>query len=203
MTSLSRYEKAMTSLSHSRQKAEGGNRRDSFYIHRRKLVTDKIIPIYQYKTSMYLVKPSEDRKEQKESQFKWAARSPLHQNHDVMDDGIKVVAGSRENVNRLVARKHHTASKHSCSHVKEDDNSYSNCSFIFDTYSINLCLGYQLFIICPLIPLYFSKKLHRYSSIYLPNVWTLPSESCLPFCLVQEYSYLCGQGGDVTYTILL
>ena len=40
-----------------------------------------------------------------------------------MDDGIKVVAGSRENVNRLVARKHHTASKHSCSHVKEDDNS--------------------------------------------------------------------------------
>ena len=79
MTSLSRYEKAMTSLSHSRQKAEGGNRRDSFYIHRRKLVTDKIIPIYQYKTSMYSVKPSEDRKEQKESQFKWAARSPLHQ----------------------------------------------------------------------------------------------------------------------------
>ena len=113
----------MTSLSHSRQKAEGGNRRDSFYIHRRKLVTDKIIPIYQYKTSMYSVKPSEDKKEQKESHFKWAARSPLHQNHDVKDDGIKVVAGSRENVNRLVARKHHTASKHSCSHVKEDDNS--------------------------------------------------------------------------------
>ena len=75
---------------------------------------------------------------------------------------------------------------------------YSNCSFIFDTYSINLCLGYQLFIICPLIPLYFSEKLHRYSSIYLPNVWILPSESFLPFCLVQEYSYLCGQGRDVT-----
>ena len=72
---------------------------------------------------------------------------------------------------------------------------YSNCSFIFDTYSINLCFGYQLFIICPLIPLYFSKTLHRYSNIYLPNVWTLPSESCLPFCLVQEYSYVCGQGG--------
>ena len=123
MTSLSRYEKAMTSLSLSRQKGEGENRRDSFYIHRRKSVTDKIIPIYQYKTSMYSVKPSEDRKEQKESQFKWAARSPLHQNHDVMDDGIKVVAGSRENVNRLVARKHHTASKHSCLYVKEDDNS--------------------------------------------------------------------------------
>ena len=72
---------------------------------------------------------------------------------------------------------------------------YSNCSFIFDNYSINLCLGYQLFIICPLIPLYFSEKLQV---LYLPNVWTLPSESFLPFCLVQEYSYLRGQGGDVT-----
>ena len=122
MTSLSHYEKAMTSLSLSCQKAEGGNRRDSFYIHRRKLVTDKITPIYQYKTSMYSVKPSEDRKEQKESQLKVPDLSLLHQS-DVMDDGIKVVAGSRENVNRLVARKHHTASKHSCSHVKEDDNS--------------------------------------------------------------------------------
>ena len=29
----------MTSLSHPRQKAEGGNRRDSVYIHRGKLVT--------------------------------------------------------------------------------------------------------------------------------------------------------------------
>ena len=77
-------------------------------------------------------------------------------------------------------------------------HSYSNCSFIFDSYSINLCLGYQLFIICPLIPLYFSKQLHRYSGIFLPNVWTLPSESCLPFCLEQEYRYPCGQGGDVT-----
>ena len=50
MTSLSRYEKAMTSLSLSRQEAVGENRQDSFYIHRRKLVTDKIIPIYQHKT---------------------------------------------------------------------------------------------------------------------------------------------------------
>ena len=75
------------------------------------------------------------------------------------------------------------------------------CSFIFDSYSINLCLGYQLFIICPLIPLYFSENLHRHSGIFLPNVWTLPSESCLPFCLEQGYSYLCGQGGDVTCTM--
>ena len=119
MTSLSRYEKAMTSLSLSRQEAKGENRRDSFYMHRRKLVTDEITPIYQYKTSMHSVKPSEDRKEQKERQFKRAARSHLHQS-DVMDDTIKVEDG---NINRLVARKHHTASKHSCSHVKEDDYS--------------------------------------------------------------------------------
>ena len=73
-------------------------------------------------------------------------------------------------------------------------------SFIFDSYSINLCLGYQLCLICLLIPLYFSIHLHRHPGIFLPNVWTLPSESCLPFCLEQEYSYLCGQGGDVTHT---
>ena len=71
-------------------------------------------------------------------------------------------------------------------------------SFIFDSYSINLCLGYQLCLICLLIPLYFSIHLHRYPGIFLPNVWTLPSESCLPFCLEQVYSYLCGQGGDIT-----
>ena len=117
----------MTSLAHSRQKAEGGNRRDSFYMHRRKLVTDEITPIYQYKTSrpMHSVKPSEDRKERKESQFKWSARSSPHQNHDVIDDGIKVDFGSQ---NKPVARNHHTAPKHSCSHVKEDDNSLVNIS---------------------------------------------------------------------------
>ena len=71
-------------------------------------------------------------------------------------------------------------------------------SFIFDSYSISLCLGYQLCLIYLLIPLYFSIHLHRYPGIFLPNVWTLPSESYLPFCLEQVYSYLCGQGGDVT-----
>ena len=75
--------------------------------------------------------------------------------------------------------------------------------FISDSYSINLCLGYQLCLICLLIPLYFSTHLHRYPGIILPNVWTLPSESCLPFCLVQVYSYLCGHGGDVTYTYMV
>ena len=70
--------------------------------------------------------------------------------------------------------------------------------FIFDSYTINLCLGYQLCLIYLLIPLYPSIHLHRYPGIFLPDVWTLPSESCLPFCLEQMYSYLCGQGGDVT-----
>ena len=67
---------------------------------------------------MHSVKPSEDKKEQKERQ------SHLHQS-DVMDDAIKVGAGS---VNRRIARKHHTALKHSCSHVKEDDNLSINIS---------------------------------------------------------------------------
>ena len=58
----SNCQKLMTSLTLSRQKAEGENRQGSVYIHRRKLETDQIIPIYQCKTSMYSVKPSESRK---------------------------------------------------------------------------------------------------------------------------------------------
>ena len=42
-----------------------GEDTDSFYMHRRKLVTDEIASIYQYRTSMHSVKPSEDKKEQK------------------------------------------------------------------------------------------------------------------------------------------
>ena len=113
MTSLSRYEMAMTSLSLSRQQAEGGNQRDSCYMHHRKLGTDEIASIYQYRTSMPSVKPSEDRKEQKGKQ------SHLHQS-DVMDDAIKVGAGR---VNKLVARERHTTSEHSSSLVREDHNS--------------------------------------------------------------------------------
>ena len=41
---------------------------------------------------MYSAKPSESRKEQKESQLKAPGLSLLHQS-DVMDDGIKVVSG--------------------------------------------------------------------------------------------------------------
>ena len=47
-----------------------------------------------------------------------------------MDDGIKVVSGRRENVNKLVARKHYTASEHSSSHVK-DHNSSMTISKLF------------------------------------------------------------------------
>ena len=48
----------MTSLAHSRQEAEGGNQRDSYYKHHRELETDGIASIYQYRTSMHLIKPS-------------------------------------------------------------------------------------------------------------------------------------------------
>ena len=113
----------MTSSSHSRQKAEGGNRRDSIYSTRREVVTDKSTSIYQFKSSMYSAKPSGDRKERKESQFEWAARSPPQQTHDVMDDDIKGGARRLLNVNKLVARERHTASEHSSSLVREDHNS--------------------------------------------------------------------------------
>ena len=71
-------------------------------------------------------------------------------------------------------------------------------SVISDSYVINLCLGYQLCLIWPLIPLYFLTLLHRHPGIFSPYVWTLPSKSYLPLCLIQECSYLCGLGGDVT-----
>ena len=119
----SNVQKSMTSLPLSRQKAEGENRRSSVYIHCRKLVTDQIIHIYQYKTSMYAVKPSENRQEQKESQFKCPEVSLLHQTRDVMDDGITHVWRRENNVNRLFARKRYAASKRSSSHLKEDYDS--------------------------------------------------------------------------------
>ena len=117
------YENTMMSLSLSRQKSEGENQQYSGYTDRRKLGTDQIIPIYQCKTSMYSVKPSESRKEQKESQFKFPGVSLLRQTRDVMDDGITHVWRRQKNVNRLVARKRYAASEHSSSHLKEDHNS--------------------------------------------------------------------------------
>ena len=76
-------------------------------------------------------------------------------------------------------------------------------SFVSDSYIINLCLGYQLCLICPLILLYFLTLLHGNPGIFSPYVWTLPSKSYLSFCLIQEYSYLCGQGGDVTIYVYI
>ena len=60
-----RFVKAMTSLSFFRQEAEGENRQDSFYKHHKEWETDGIASIYQYRTRMHLVKPSEIRKSKK------------------------------------------------------------------------------------------------------------------------------------------
>ena len=108
-----RYMEAMTSLSLSRQKAEGGNQQDFSYKYHKESGTDGFASRYQYKTSMHLVKPSGNQKEQD------AKQSHVHQS-DVMGDAIKVERGE------LVARKDHTAPKHSCSYVKEDDYSSVN-----------------------------------------------------------------------------
>ena len=105
--------KVVTSLAHSRQKVEGGNQQDFSYKYHEESGTDVFASIYQYKTSMHLVKPSGNQKEQDMKQ------SHVHQS-DVMGDAIKVERGE------LIARKDHTAPKHSCSYVKEDDYSSVN-----------------------------------------------------------------------------
>ena len=105
--------KVVTSLAHSRQKVEGGNQQDFSYKYHKESGTDVFASIYQYKTSMHLVKPSGNQKEQEMKQ------SHVHQS-DVMGDAIKVERGE------LIARKDHTAPKHSCSYVKEDDYSSVN-----------------------------------------------------------------------------
>ena len=105
--------KVVTSLAHSRQKVEGRNQQDFSYKYHKESGTDVIASIDQYKTSRQLVKPSGNQKEQDTKQ------SHVHQS-DVMGDAIKVERGE------LVARKNHTAPKHSCSYVKEDDYSSVN-----------------------------------------------------------------------------
>ena len=97
--------KVVTSLAHSRQKLEGGNQQDFSYKYHKESGTDVFASIYQYKTSMHLVKPSGNQKEQEMKQ------SHVHQS-DVMGDAIKVERGE------LIARKDHTAKKHLCSYVK-------------------------------------------------------------------------------------
>ena len=127
----------MISSSHSRQKAEGANWRDSCYNSRREVVTDKSSSMYQCKSSKYSLKPSGDRKELKESQFEQAARSQPPHIRGVMDDAIKSVEGSRVNVNRPVARERHNISEHSSSLVKEDHNS----AITMNTYFL-ICLAF-------------------------------------------------------------
>ena len=105
--------KVVTSLAHSRQKVEGGNQQDFSYKYHKESGTDVIASIDQYKTSMQLVKPSGNQKEQDTKQ------SHVHQS-DVMGDAIKVERGE------LIARTDHTAPKHSCSYVKENDYSLVN-----------------------------------------------------------------------------
>ena len=127
----------MTSSSHSRQKAEGANWRDSCYNSRREVVTDKNSSMYQCKSSRYSLKPSGDRKELKESQFEQAAPSQPPHIRDVMDDAIKSGEGSRVNVNKPVAREHHNISEHSSSLVKEDHNA----AITMNTYFL-ICLAF-------------------------------------------------------------
>ena len=139
-------EKLMTSLSLSRQKAEGKNQQDSVYADRRHSETDQIIPIYQYKTSVSLLKPSESRKEQKESKFKLPG-SPNRQNvHDIIDDGINRGARRERIVNRPVARKRYVASKHSFSQVKEGLNSTLTISKQFLVHLVIICITVINFI---------------------------------------------------------
>ena len=113
------YEKTMTSLSLSRQKAEGKEQQYSVHTDRRNSEADRIIPIYQYKTNMYSLNPSESRKEQREIKFKRPESADLQNIHDVMDDGINRGGGRV----RLFARKRYASTKHSFSHVREGLNS--------------------------------------------------------------------------------
>ena len=110
--------KVVTSLAHSRQTVESRNQQDYSYKYHKESETDVIASIDQCKDSMQSVKPSGKQEEQD------AKLSHLHQN-DVMDDAIKVELGE------LVASNNHTAPKHSCSHVKEDNYSLVNMIKLF------------------------------------------------------------------------
>ena len=94
---------------------------------------------------MHLVKPSGNQKEQE------AKQSHLHQ-CDVMDDAIK---GDRGEKNKRIARKDHTAPKHSCSHIKEDDNSSVNISkpFFVQLAFILMMIGNAINSVISLNPL--------------------------------------------------
>ena len=94
---------------------------------------------------MHLVKPSGNQKEHE------AKQSHFHQS-DVMDDAIKVERGEK---NKRIARKDHTAPKHSCSQVKEDDNSSVNISkqFFVQLVFILMMIGNVIKSVISLNPL--------------------------------------------------
>ena len=107
--------KTMTSLSLSRQKAEGKEQQYSVHTDCSNSETDQIIPIYKYKTNIYTLKPSESEKEQRGRKFKRPGAANCQNVNDVMDDDIN----RGGDVNRLVARERYATTKHSFSHIKE------------------------------------------------------------------------------------
>ena len=137
-SSSSNRGKTMTSLSLSRQKAEGQEQQYSVHTDHSNSETDQIIPIYQYKTNMYTLKPSESGKEQRGSKFKRPGAANCQNANDVMDDGIN----RGGDVNRLVARERYATTKHSFSHIRE---------FLKTTLNINKQSLVQLAIILAVV----------------------------------------------------
>ena len=109
--------KTMTSLSYSRQKSEGKDQQCSINTERSKSETNQFIPIYQYKTNIYIytLKPSDSGKEQRGIKFKRPGSANSQHSDDVISDGIN----QGGDVNRLIARKHYATTKDSFSYTKE------------------------------------------------------------------------------------
>ena len=108
----------MTSLSYSRQKSEGEDQQCTAIRNNTecsKSETNQLVHIYQYKTNIYTLKPSESRKEQREIKFKRPGSANGQHSDDVISDGIN----QGGDVNRPVARKRYVTTKHSFTHTKE------------------------------------------------------------------------------------
>ena len=109
------HEKTMTSLSYYHQKSEGEDQQCSVNTERSKSETNQLVHIYQYKTNICTLKPSESRKEQREIKFKRPGSANGQHSDDVISDGIN----QGGDVNRPVARKRYATTKHSFTHTKE------------------------------------------------------------------------------------
>ena len=112
--------KTRTSLSYSRQKSEGKDQQCSINTERSKSETNQFIPIYQYKTNIYTLKPSESGKEQRGIKFKRLGSANGQHSDDVISDGIN----QGGDVNRLIARKRYATTKHSFSQYKRIPQSH-------------------------------------------------------------------------------